>query len=654
MAINLWPTTGPTTPAVETPAFDTETSPRTGRRRGKRTLATLLTGAIAVSGAALLAPSSASATTGAAYNPCPNGAAATYPSANTVSCAKTSYDGGSYTVPAGATATVQFEAYGERGKPGRDGYGMEAGHRGDGGKVTVTYTVPGGTQIDFRKISGGGVHETWDHKWEAGAGGTAIAASVQGQDLWVAGGGGGPGLENTTFRQGFDVGQSGNTLNNWGQNGGAGTPNWNNTSFGGGGGAGQWGGDGGHMENGGNRAGNAGSSYSAASIGSVQRVGGDSRAASFTDGAHTDMTITQLTFPALNTMPNYNASGHLNLTDLASNSTYSTGTSIANARTLVMQGDGNLVMTNLGGQAVWASDTWGNYGATASFANGILKIKKSVANGGTTLRQSNPNATAGALGFFPSGDLSITNFAQTPWTSQNEGLYFPADTLPNYQASGIAQSSTPLVTGQTYSFGTHDANGNTMGMLKMQGDGNLLAYNVNTDGTQGSLLWSSGTWGNNGATATFGTDGVLRIKNGSTEIWHSEGAAGDKLRVNSGYIRTTDTTGKITWAGDVLLRGDTLATGGTVTTGDVNHGNGYRLSMQGDGNLVLYTGNYSSAPWATATSGGTNTATFNTNGNLTVNGTAWTANLGTATRLALQGDGNLVAYNTSNQATWTR
>ncbi|WP_405021608.1 hypothetical protein OHV05_38280 (plasmid) [Kitasatospora sp. NBC_00070] len=233
----------------------------------------------------------------------------------------------------------------------------------------------------------------------------------------------------------------------------------------------------------------------------------------------------------------------------------------------------------------------------------------------------------------------------------NVTAQYTLSNLSNHKAAGIAKNTT-LAAGTAYNFGSLDH----MGSLVMQGDGNLLAYKVNNDGTQGSLLWTSGTWGNNGAVASFGTDGVLRIKNGNTEIWHSEGAAGDKLRVDSGYIRTTDTNGKITWAGDVLLRGDTLATGGVVTTGDVNHGNGYRLSMQGDGNLVLYTGNWASAPWATGSWGGsTPTATFNTNGNFTVNATGgWNANLGTANRLALQGDGNLVAYNTSNQATWTR
>ncbi len=110
-------------------------------------------------------------------------------------------------------------------------------------------------------------------------------------------------------------------------------------------------------------------------------------------------------------------------------------------------------------------------------------------------------------------------------------------------------------------------------------------------------------------------------------------------------------------ASDVLLTGGTLSAGQFLTSADGH----YELTLQGDGNLVLYLLNGAGAPravWQSGTGGDTGDhAVLQSNGNLVLvdasGQTLWSTNKTASgcTNLKLQDDGNLVLY-TATAAYW--
>lgn len=109
------------------------------------------------------------------------------------------------------------------------------------------------------------------------------------------------------------------------------------------------------------------------------------------------------------------------------------------------------------------------------------------------------------------------------------------------------------------------------------------------------------------------------------------------------------------------IHGDQLLPNqGLLANQSIQSGNGaYKLTFQGDGNLVLYSGG--KAKWASNTNGESpQCAIMQSDGNFVVYNSSmqakWTsntradANLGS--RLIIQNDGNLVIYNTSDQPIW--
>lgn len=110
-------------------------------------------------------------------------------------------------------------------------------------------------------------------------------------------------------------------------------------------------------------------------------------------------------------------------------------------------------------------------------------------------------------------------------------------------------------------------------------------------------------------------------------------------------------------ASDVLLPGGTLTAGQFLTSADGH----YELTLQGDGNLVLYLLNGAGAPraiWQSDTSGDIgDRAVLQSNGNLVLvdasGQTLWSTNKTAAgcTNLKVQDDGNLVLY-TATSAYW--
>lgn len=180
--------------------------------------------------------------------------------------------------------------------------------------------------------------------------------------------------------------------------------------------------------------------------------------------------------------------------------------------------------------------------------------------------------------------------------------------------------------GALWSTGTH---GTGATHAVMQGDGNLVVY------AWGTPLWASGTHGHPGAIAVVQSDGNLVVHGSAGPIWASGTSA-----------RSTPGCGE-EWVG----AGDALHAGQSRTSCDGR----FQLTMQGDGNLVLY---QRAAPpvWSTGTNGtGASMAAMQGDGNLVLyaGGPVWSSQTfghpGAA--LAVQSDGNVVIYG-GGQALW--
>lgn len=191
----------------------------------------------------------------------------------------------------------------------------------------------------------------------------------------------------------------------------------------------------------------------------------------------------------------------------------------------------------------------------------------------------------------------------------------------------------------------------------MQGDGNLVVYRRG-----GQAIWSSGTGGRGASTLVVQGDGNLVIyKNGAGATWSTStnGVPSPWLVMqDDGNLVLYDNTNRAVWCSAAGFLGDRLLAGERLNTGQqmVSRGGLYRLVMQANGNLVVYSG--ATALWNTATGGQGASALVNqTDGNLVVyrNGAAatWASSTnGAPLRLVMQTDGNLVLYNGSGTAVW--
>ncbi len=190
-----------------------------------------------------------------------------------------------------------------------------------------------------------------------------------------------------------------------------------------------------------------------------------------------------------------------------------------------------------------------------------------------------------------------------------------------------AADINPLPSGQTLNPGDRMVSGGSAYTLIMQGDGNAVIYN-----TSNQALWNSATF-QAGSRLVMQGDGNAVIYNTSNQaLWNSAtyGNPGSQLVLQAdGNLVTYNASSQPTWSrytGKIYT--NTLFSGQILYPGDrmVSSDSVYRLIMQGDGNLVLYNAS-NQAVW--------NTATFYP-----------------GSRLVMQGDGNLVLYNASNQAVW--
>ncbi len=226
------------------------------------------------------------------------------------------------------------------------------------------------------------------------------------------------------------------------------------------------------------------------------------------------------------------------------------------------------------------------------------------------------------------------NLLQEGVTWMNDlGLYYQIDVVAPVAASNT--QNTGLASGQALTPGNFLLSPDRHSTLQVQGDGNVVMYSnfkpawatktssskattlvMQTDGnlvlydSSGVALWASGTSGHAGAGAHLVTqaDGNLVIYIGTTPLW----ATYTTLSVPDQLHRVDKTQ----WSGSNLFVGQKLETADRK----------YYMTLQADGNLVLYSPNR--AIWSSGTAG--KTPAF----------------------LAMQGDGNLVLYDTDGRAIW--
>jgi hypothetical protein len=250
-----------------------------------------------------------------------------------------------------------------------------------------------------------------------------------------------------------------------------------------------------------------------------------------------------------------------------SSGTYGTGS----ANSLVVQNDGNIAMYTASGTAVWSTGTyWASASGAVFYAGQMLHV-------GQMLTFSN-GVGAGTYSLVMQSDGNLVEYANGSHT---------------IGGTAYTLSAQPVWDSGTYGTGSNNT-------AVVQSDGNFVIYTAS-----GKAVWASGTYGTGGSNHLYLTgDGniVIGTVTGSN-VWQS----------STGSVEST------------LFTGEMLHAGQSITSVDGT----YTLTMQTDGNLVLYASS-GKAVWDSAASYGS----------------------GTQDTLVMQPDGNLVIYTASGKAVW--
>jgi lambda family phage minor tail protein L len=297
---------------------------------------------------------------------------------------------------------------------------------------------------------------------------------------------------------------------------------------------------------------------------------------------------------------------------------------------MLMQRDGNLVVYNKANVAVWVAE-----------ANGQPSRAIFQEDGNLVLYRYSDGAA-----IWDSGSVQLP-------TSSTPAADFTTGTAGIIEAGST--SASKLTQGQQI------FSPNGYYRLKMQSDGNLVLYSKGTIPTGPAVenyniaVWSTGTDGSGATYAHFQTDGNLALYTaGNVAVYQSNKGsypqyAGKKLQLQNDGNLVIYGTGA---SSSSQVPADNFSTGtgeipcANLSTSKLQKGeeifspNGwYRLKMQNDGNLVLY-------------SKGTNLATGPASENYNIE--VWnTGTYNTAAHYAyFQADGNLVLYDISDTAVW--
>lgn len=315
---------------------------------------------------------------------------------------------------------------------------------------------------------------------------------------------------------------------------------------------------------------------------------------------------------------------------------------------LTLLADGNLVLDALGSR-VWASNTTrtGAYAAVMQ-SDGNLVIyaqpdDRPVWASGTA---TSPNAT---LNLQNDGNLVL-------YDSSRRARWWTGTVLPAPNRCRIMYRGEALSRGDSL----WSCSGRLE--LRMQTDGNLVLY------ADGQVRWASNTAGTDGYVAVMQSDGNFVIYGERDNALWASGAGfpfGYLTVQNDGNVVARSAAGFPHWASNSVFPPSPVC-----RNLDANHAlsrgqsllscNGrLRLTMQNDGNLVLYR-NGSQVVWATNTaSSNAYVAVMQADGNFVVYRDGddlplW--NTGTtgliAGRLDLQDDENLVVYDIENAVHW--
>ncbi|MFI5528769.1 hypothetical protein ACIA8O_09460 [Kitasatospora sp. NPDC051853] len=326
------------------------------------------------------------------------------------------------------------------------------------------------------------------------------------------------------------------------------------------------------------------------------------------------------------------------------------GEQLVTASTALAMGvDGNLVLTDRrSSRVLWTSGTEGHPGAVVALeADGNLVIRDTV---GAPLWDSGTWGTEGArLLVHENGNLAL-------YDTDSKALW---STGTHY--TGVDAQGTTIPSGRTLRAG--DTVESRVARLVMQPDGNLVLYSRST----GNSRWHSGTWGNEGASATMQSDGnlVVRAADGRA-LWASGTWTHRNARAvvqdNLDFVLYSPAA-KPVWAsgtdlweaarrGTAVWSGAGIGSGGSVTAHGADQP---ALTMQTDGNLVLTSAGR--VLWASGTWGHPGAfLTVQSDGNAVVYGDDGQALWSTRTWgnpnafLVIQDDGNLVLYDADGVA----
>jgi WD40 repeat protein len=328
--------------------------------------------------------------------------------------------------------------------------------------------------------------------------------------------------------------------------------------------------------------------------------------------------------------------------------------------TLIIQGDGNLVLYGPDNQALWASNTngHGNIWDVIMQGDGNLVVYDAHNH---ALWASNTNGKPGAtLTVQNDGNVVIYDTGNHPVWATNTVV--PAEPA---QPTKVGQ----LLPGQGLMAGRSIKSADGRFTLIMQGDGNLVLY-----GPANQALWASNTNGHGNVwDVVMQTDGNLVIYDAHNHaIWASNtnGKPGAGLTVqNDGNAVIYDTSNHPLWASNTVVpaepagptqAGRLLPAQGLMAGRSITSASGaYKFVMQADGNLVLYD-SYDQALWASKTNSHGNVwdVIMQTDGNLVIydahNHAIWASNTNgkPGASLTAQDDGNVVIYDTSNHPLW--
>ena len=288
---------------------------------------------------------------------------------------------------------------------------------------------------------------------------------------------------------------------------------------------------------------------------------------------------------------------------------------------LDFQSDGNLVLYDGDGQALWASGTSGTPDATLKIqSDGNLVIYNGV---GLALWYSATNYPAEYD--IAAGQLSLA--APQVLHTENRKLELLPDcnlvlySFENGRTGGVVWQTDTAGAGS----GCH---------ADFQQDGNFVLY----DDT-GAYHWASGTSGTSGGRLKLQSDGNFVVYNGAGEaLWSAQSNIPSEFNWSAGQFELLSESWAQNRSRKLLLQSDcnlvlynvnnAVVAGPLWHTGTAGAGTDCRLDFQADGNLVLYDGQ-GAALWASGTSG--------TSG----------------AELSLQADGNLVLYNGAQQPLWS-